>query len=53
MKKTKIILAMILFLLSFNGLRHPRPEQRRRIVEGVHQIGRELLSVVFYGQIGI
>ena len=29
-----------------NGLRHPRPEQRRRIVEGVHQIGRELLSVV-------
>ncbi len=29
-----------------NGLRHPRPEQRRRIVEGVHSIGRELLSVV-------
>lgn len=29
-----------------NGLRHPRPEQRQRIIEGVHQIGRELLSVV-------
>ena len=29
-----------------NGLRHQRPEQRQRIIEGVHQIGRELLSVV-------
>jgi len=29
-----------------NGLRHPRPEQRQRILEGVHRIGRELLSVV-------
>ena len=29
-----------------NGLRHPRPEQRQRIVDGVHRIGRELLSVV-------
>ena len=29
-----------------NGLRRPRPEQRQRIVEGVHQIGRELLSVM-------
>ena len=29
-----------------NGLRHPRPEQRRRILEGFHRIGRELLSVV-------
>ena len=29
-----------------NGLRNPRPEQRRRIVEGLHSIGRELLSVV-------
>lgn len=29
-----------------NGLRHPRPGQRQRIVDGVHSIGRELLSVV-------
>ena len=28
-----------------NGLRHPRPEQRKRIVEGMHKIGMELLSV--------
>lgn len=28
-----------------NGLRHPRPEQRQRIVEGMHKIGKELLSV--------
>ena len=28
-----------------NGLRNPRPEQRKRIVEGLHSIGRELLSV--------
>ena len=28
-----------------NGLRHPRPEQRKRIVEGMHKIGLELLSV--------
>ena len=28
-----------------NGLRHPRPEQRKRIVEGMHIIGLELLSV--------
>ena len=28
-----------------NGIRHPRPEQRKRIVEGMHKIGRELLSV--------
>lgn len=28
-----------------NGIRHPRPEQRRRIVEGMHKIGRELLLV--------
>ncbi len=28
-----------------NGIRHPRPEQRKRIVEGVHKIGKELLSV--------
>ena len=29
-----------------NGVRNPRPEQWRRIVEGIHEIGRELLSVV-------
>ena len=29
-----------------NGLREPRMEQRRRIVEGIHRIGRECLSVV-------
>ena len=29
-----------------NGLRSPRPEQRRRIVEGIHRIGKEMLSVV-------
>lgn len=28
-----------------NGVRHPRTEQRKRIVEGVHKIGLELLSV--------
>ena len=28
-----------------NGLRHPRPKQRKRIVEGMHKIGLELLSV--------
>lgn len=28
-----------------NGLKHPRPQQRRRIVEGLHKIGRELISV--------
>lgn len=29
-----------------NGLRHPRTEQRQRIVVGMHLIGQELLSVV-------
>ena len=29
-----------------NGLRSPRPEQRRRIVEGIHRIGKECLEVV-------
>lgn len=29
-----------------NGLKKPRPEQRQRIVEGLHKIGRELLAVV-------
>lgn len=28
-----------------NGLKNPRPQQRQRIVEGIHKIGRELLSV--------
>ena len=28
-----------------NGLKRPRPEQRRLIVEGLHKIGRELISV--------
>lgn len=29
-----------------NGLKRPRPEQRQRIVEGLHKIGQEFLSVV-------
>jgi len=29
-----------------NGIKQPRPQQRQRIVEGLHKIGRELLSVV-------
>lgn len=28
------------------GLKRPRPEQRRRIVEGIHHIGRRLMAVV-------
>ena len=28
-----------------NGIKRPRPEQRRRIVEGLHKIGRELIAV--------
>ena len=28
-----------------NGIKKPRPEQRRRIVEGLHRIGRELIAV--------
>ena len=28
-----------------NGIKKPRPEQRRRIVEGLHKIGRELMAV--------
>ena len=28
-----------------NGVRNPRQAQRKRIVDGVHEIGRELLSV--------
>ena len=28
-----------------NGLKKPRPEQRRRILEGIHKIGRELIAV--------
>jgi predicted RNase H-like HicB family nuclease len=27
------------------GVRHPRQEQRRRIVNGLHKLGKELLSV--------
>ena len=29
-----------------NGIKQPRPQQRQRIVEGMHKIGRELLAVV-------
>lgn len=29
-----------------NGLKQPRPRQRQRIVDGIHKIGRELLTVV-------
>ena len=28
-----------------NGLKRPRPQQRQRIVEGMHKIGRQLLAV--------
>lgn len=28
-----------------NGLKKPRPEQRRRIVDGLHKIGNELQHV--------
>ena len=28
-----------------NGVRKPRPAQQRRIIDGMHQIGRELLSI--------
>lgn len=28
-----------------NGLKKPRPQQRQRIVSGLHKIGRELMSV--------
>lgn len=28
-----------------NGMKRPRPQQRQRIVEGMHKIGRELLAV--------
>ncbi|MBR0527241.1 MAG: CopG family transcriptional regulator [Prevotella sp.] len=28
-----------------NGIKRPRPEQRQRIVDGIHKIGRELLAV--------
>lgn len=29
-----------------NGLKQPRPQQRQRIVDGIHKIGQELLAVV-------
>ena len=29
-----------------NGLKKPRPEQRKRIIDGLHKIGEEFLSVV-------
>ena len=29
-----------------NGIKQPRPQQRQRIVDGMHRIGRELLAVV-------
>ncbi|MBO4849874.1 MAG: CopG family transcriptional regulator [Prevotella sp.] len=29
-----------------NGIKRPRPQQRQRIVDGIHKIGRELLTVV-------
>ena len=28
-----------------NGIKQPRPQQRQRIVDGIHKIGRELLAV--------
>lgn len=27
------------------GIRNPRPEQRKKIIEGIHRLGRELSSV--------
>ena len=29
-----------------NGIKKPRPQQRQRIVEGIHNIGKELLAIV-------
>ena len=29
-----------------SGLHNPRPGQRKRIIEGIHNIGKELISVV-------
>ena len=29
-----------------NGIKKPRPQQRSRIVQGIHNIGKELLSVI-------
>lgn len=29
-----------------NGIKNPRPQQRQRIIDGIHKIGREFLSVV-------
>lgn len=29
-----------------NGIKQPRPQQRQRIIDGLHKIGRELLAVV-------
>ena len=28
-----------------NGIKRPRPEQRKRIVDGIHRIGRELMAI--------
>ena len=28
-----------------NGIKKPRPEQRKRIIDGIHKIGKELISV--------
>ena len=29
-----------------NGIKKPRPQQRERIVKGIHNIGKELLAIV-------
>lgn len=29
-----------------NGIKKPRPQQRQRIVDGLHEIGRKLIAVV-------
>lgn len=29
-----------------NGLKQPRPQQRQRIIDGIHKIGRTLMAVV-------
>lgn len=28
-----------------NGIKRPRSEQRKRIVDGIHRIGRELMAI--------
>jgi hypothetical protein len=43
-KITKISAKQLEYYAS--GIREPRSKQRQRIIDGIHQIGRELLSIV-------